>query len=67
MGMQKSGSGKLIAPPSDEANGSNKGGNNKSALSETVSNPDLDEYFFNKHTPGSPGLQFAIGSGNVTP
>jgi len=36
---------------SDEANGSNKGG--KSAFSETASNPDLDEIFFNKHTPGS--------------
>jgi len=35
---------------SEEANGSNKGAN-KSAFSDSMSNPDLDEYFFNKQTP----------------
>ena len=39
---------------SDEANGSLKagGGGAKSAFSETISNPDLDEIFFNKHPGG---------------
>jgi len=40
--VQKQGSGKLHNLSEEAANG------NKSALSETLSNPDLDEYFFNK-------------------
>ena len=43
---------------SDEANGSNKGG--KSAFSDTISNPDLDEIFFN-HSGGPRGFNFQIG------
>jgi len=49
---------------SDEANGSNKGG--KSAFSDTISNPDLDEIFFNKTGSGAAngaptGFAFNIG------
>ena len=47
---------------SDEANDSKR---NKSAFSDTVSNPDLDEIFFTKHKGTPPvapsGFAFNIG------
>ena len=51
--MNSGGSNKLIAL-SDEAN-------NQSARSETMSNPDLDEYLFNKSGTPTGGFAFKIG------
>ena len=48
---QNSGNSNKMLNLSDEGNASKK--ESKSAFSETASNPDLDEIFFNKHTPGS--------------
>lgn len=47
---QKLSTSKLPNNLSEEANGSNKGGT-KSVFSDSISNPDLDEYLFNKQTP----------------
>ena len=55
---QNSGNSAKILNMSDEAIGSNKGG--KSAFSDTISNPDLDEIFFN-HSGGPRGFNFQIG------
>ena len=57
---------KPILSVSDEGNESNKAAN-KSAFSETISNPDLDEIFFNKQTSSAhpQGLSFQIGPPNT--
>ena len=57
----KQNSGKNLMNLSEEANGSNKGGN-KSSFSDSMSNPDLDEYLFNKHTPS--GFTFNVQTNN---
>jgi len=64
-GKQNSGNSNKLLNISDEGNGSNKGGANKSVFSETMSNPDLDEYLFNKQTTGAAPAVFGfqIGSG----
>lgn len=52
---------------SDDGNGSNKAhGGGKSAFSDTISNPDLDEFIFNKGGASQPiaptGFAFSINS-----
>ena len=50
---------------SDEANGSHAAHASKSAFSDTISNPDLDEYFFNKPSTAAPGATisaFIVGA-----